>query len=123
VYCADVVEISSSDDDIDYNDDDIELLRSDDKVDEASDGETETSGNHVDDALNQHDASGRVLVNIGHPPDEPDIFLAPQTAAAVKPHQVCSFKCFEESSNVVLAMFLILNLVFADKFTDDSCRI
>ena len=83
---ADVVEISSSDDE----GDDVQLLaRVEDQVDEASDGEAETSGNHVNDALNQHDCSGRVLVNIGHPADEPDIFLPPQIAAAVKPHQVC----------------------------------
>jgi len=83
---ADVVEISSSDDE----NNDIQLLTSDeDKVDDASDGEADTSGNHVNDALNQCDCSGRVLVNIGHPPDEPDVFLPPQIAAAVKPHQVC----------------------------------
>ena len=31
---------------------------------------------------------GRVLVNVGHPPEERDVFLAPQIAAAAKPHQV-----------------------------------
>ena len=83
---TDVVEISSSDDE-----DDIQVVASNDNdnVDEDSDGETETSGNHDNDALNQRDASGHVLVNIGHPANEPDIFLAPQIAAAVKPHQVC----------------------------------
>lgn len=83
VLCADVVEISSSEDE----DNDVQLVTSDDRVDEVSDAELETC-NHVNDALNQHDASGRVLVNIGHPPDELDIFLPPQVAAAVKPHQV-----------------------------------
>ena len=88
---ADVVEISSSDED----DSEIQLLTADDadELDEASDADLETSGNHVNDALNQPDSSGRVLVNIGHPPNEPDIFLAPQMAAAVKPHQVCSSVC------------------------------
>ena len=82
-----MVEISSSDDE----DHEIQLLASDDDDDvvaEASDDEMETSGNHVNDELNQCDASGRVLVNIGHPPDECDIYLPPQLAAAVKPHQV-----------------------------------
>ena len=32
---------------------------------------------------------GRVLVNAGHASTEEDIFLAPQIAQAVKPHQVC----------------------------------
>ena len=27
-------------------------------------------------------------VNLGHPPEDPDIYLPPQITAAVKPHQV-----------------------------------
>ena len=46
------------------------------------------SGSHVNDDMNQPDSEGRVLVNVGHPPNEPDIFLAPQLAYVVKPHQV-----------------------------------
>ena len=33
-------------------------------------------------------SDGRILVNVGHPPGEEDIFLAPQIARVVKPHQV-----------------------------------
>ena len=33
---------------------------------------------------------GRVLVNAGHASQEEDIYLAPQIARAVKPHQVCT---------------------------------
>ena len=33
-------------------------------------------------------SDGRVLVNEGHTPSEADVFLAPQIAAIVKPHQV-----------------------------------
>jgi len=81
-----VVEISSSDDE-------IQLLGSDDDKDDddgiASGNEIESvDGSHANDELNRHDAVGRVLVNIGHPPEESDIFLPPQIAAAVKPHQV-----------------------------------
>ena len=43
---------------------------------------------HADDALNQPDARGRVLVNVDHPRAEDDAYLAPQLARAVKPHQV-----------------------------------
>lgn len=50
--------------------------------------DTNNSGSHIDDALNQPDEQGRVLVNIGHPADEPDIFLAPQIAKYIKRHQV-----------------------------------
>ena len=54
--------------------------------DEADD--PNNSGMHVDDSLNVPDRSGRVLVNIGHPDNEPDIFLASQLARTVKPHQI-----------------------------------
>ncbi len=42
----------------------------------------------MNDDMNQPDSAGRVLVNVGHPPNEPDIFLAPQLGYSVKPHQV-----------------------------------
>uniref|UniRef100_A0A3P9LQ92 RAD54 like 2 n=1 Tax=Oryzias latipes TaxID=8090 RepID=A0A3P9LQ92_ORYLA len=51
-------------------------------------GSEESSGAHINDALNLPDAQGRVLVNINHPAEEKDIFLAPQLARAVKPHQI-----------------------------------
>lgn len=34
--------------------------------------------------------SADILVNIGHMPDEQDIFLPPQIAKVIKPHQVCT---------------------------------
>ncbi|KAM3617680.1 uncharacterized protein V6R79_009577 [Siganus canaliculatus] len=48
----------------------------------------EPSGAHTNDALNQPDAQGQVLVNLNHPATEEDIFLSPQLARAVKPHQI-----------------------------------
>lgn len=83
------MEISSSEDEENEDDDDDLIVMSD--VDEGlDDGEedAENSGSHVNDAMNRPDANGCVLVNVGHPPDEADIFLAPQLASAVKPHQV-----------------------------------
>ena len=50
--------------------------------------ESEPGGAHANDALNLPDSQGRVLVNLSHPPSETDIFLTPQLARAVKPHQV-----------------------------------
>lgn len=50
--------------------------------------ESEPSGAHANDALNQPDTQGRVLVNLNHPESEKDIFLSAQLARAVKPHQV-----------------------------------
>ncbi|RXG58736.1 Helicase ARIP4 [Armadillidium vulgare] len=46
------------------------------------------SGAHINDDFNVSDAQGRVLVNVGHPEKEEDIFLAPQLSSAVKPHQI-----------------------------------
>ncbi|XP_036434556.1 helicase ARIP4-like isoform X2 [Colossoma macropomum] len=48
----------------------------------------ESSGAHVNDALNQPDAQGRVLINVNHPADENDLYLSPQLSHAVKPHQI-----------------------------------
>ncbi|XP_076857381.1 helicase ARIP4-like, partial [Brachyhypopomus gauderio] len=48
----------------------------------------ESSGAHVNDAFNQSDSRGRVLVNLNHPTDESDLYLSPQLARAVKPHQI-----------------------------------
>uniref|UniRef100_A0AAQ6ACE2 RAD54 like 2 n=1 Tax=Amphiprion ocellaris TaxID=80972 RepID=A0AAQ6ACE2_AMPOC len=80
---ADVIELSSGDEDA--------LQISSESADEDADGapgSEESSGAHINDALNLPDAQGRVLVNINHPAEEKDIFLAPQLARAVKPHQI-----------------------------------
>ncbi|XP_076125390.1 helicase ARIP4 isoform X1 [Alosa pseudoharengus] len=82
----DVIELSSGDDDA--------LQISSDSDDEDKDdrsgtpGADESSGAHVNDAHNQPDPQGRVLVNMNHPPEEADLYLAPQLARAVKPHQI-----------------------------------
>lgn len=59
----------------------------------ASDGEGDVidlnnCGVHVNDALNVPDGEGRVLVNVGHPEEDPDIFLCDHLAANIKPHQI-----------------------------------
>lgn len=78
-----MIELSSGDEDA--------LQISSESADEdpdAAHGTEESSGAHINDALNMPDGQGRVLVNINHPAEEKDIFLAPQLARAVKPHQV-----------------------------------
>lgn len=80
---TDIIELSSGDEDA--------LQISSESADEDADGATgseESSGAHINDTLNMPDAHGQVLVNINHPPEEKDIYLAPQLARAVKPHQV-----------------------------------
>ncbi|XP_068170977.1 helicase ARIP4 [Antennarius striatus] len=79
----DIIELSSGDEDA--------LQISSESADEDADGANiseESSGAHVNDALNLPDAQGRVLVNINHPAEEKDLYLAPQLAKAVKPHQI-----------------------------------
>lgn len=79
VVDGDVIELSSDEDDV--------LLTKDEDSD-VDPEDPNNAGNHINDALNIHDDFGRVLVNIGHPSDEPDIFLAPQIARYIKKHQV-----------------------------------
>ncbi|XP_056260191.1 helicase ARIP4 [Seriola aureovittata] len=79
----DIIELSSGDEDA--------LQISSESADEDADGTTgseESSGAHINDAMNLPDAQGQVLVNINHPAEEKDIYLAPQLARAVKPHQI-----------------------------------
>ncbi|XP_015246071.1 PREDICTED: helicase ARIP4-like [Cyprinodon variegatus] len=79
----DIIELSSGEEDTMHI-----SSESADEDGEAARGSEESSGAHINDALNLPDAQGRVLVNINHPPEEKDIYLAPQLARAVKPHQV-----------------------------------
>lgn len=58
-----------------------------DHGDETED-DPSNSGMHTNDEFNQPDEQGRVVVNIGHPENEPDVFLAPQIARIIKPHQI-----------------------------------
>ncbi|XP_054472230.1 helicase ARIP4 isoform X2 [Anoplopoma fimbria] len=79
----DIIELSSGDEDA--------FQISSESADEDADGSAaseESSGAHINDAMNLPDAQGRVLVNISHPAEEKDIYLAPQLAKAVKPHQI-----------------------------------
>lgn len=78
---SEVIELSSGEEDT------LHIVDSSESVSE-DDEEEEKGGTHVNDVLNQCDALGRVLVNLNHPPEEENVFLAPQLARAVKPHQV-----------------------------------
>ncbi|XP_077998526.1 helicase ARIP4-like [Glandiceps talaboti] len=63
-------------------------VRDDDDDDDDDDNELEDNGLHTNDDLNQRDILGRVLLNPNHPFGEQDVFLAPQIARHVKPHQI-----------------------------------
>lgn len=81
---TEVIELSSGEEES------LQIVDSGDSTNEVDDAEIggENSGSHVNDTVNLPDAFGRVLVNINHPPNEKDLFLAPQLAQVVKPHQV-----------------------------------
>lgn len=82
----DVVTISSSSE---SSDDDCIVL-SDPSGEEETDNDDDpaNSGMHTNDRYNVADEHGRVLVNVGHPETEPDVYLAPQVARVIKPHQI-----------------------------------
>jgi len=93
----DIIELSSGDEDT--------LQISSESTDEDADGAAaseESSGAHINDAMNLPDAQGQVLVNISHPAEEKDLYLAPQLARAVKPHQVCPQACSPSNTQKVL---------------------
>jgi hypothetical protein len=64
------VTISSSDDDC--------MIVSGGSEAESEPEDPTNSGLHTNDVFNIPDAQGQVLINVGHPKNEPDIFLAPQ---------------------------------------------
>jgi RAD54-like protein 2 len=98
------VTISSSSDD-----DDCILLSEPSSGDEGEPVDDPTnSGMHTNDLYNIPDEQGRVLVNVGHPAEEPELFLAPQIARIIKPHQVCSPEVLYSTFNAFMVFKDIL---------------
>ncbi|CAG5116066.1 unnamed protein product [Candidula unifasciata] len=93
---SDVITLSSDSENSegldDDESDDVVMVPSDesDSEEDEDDGpeDINNGGSHINDTLNLPDTDGRVQVNIGHPAEDPDIFLAPQIAQAIKPHQI-----------------------------------
>ncbi|CAE1328762.1 RAD54L2 [Acanthosepion pharaonis] len=81
---TDIIELS--------DDDDVVMIKSDEEPEEEEEEEEEEDmdnvGTHINDSMNQKDEQGRVLINIGHPEGDPDVFLASQIAEVIKPHQI-----------------------------------
>ncbi|KAH8413851.1 hypothetical protein KR222_009929, partial [Zaprionus bogoriensis] len=71
----------------DSSDDDCILLSEEEEDFNESDDAT-NSGMHVKDLYNIPDEYGRVVVNIAHPEGEETLYLAPQIAKVIKPHQI-----------------------------------
>ncbi|XP_066155921.1 helicase ARIP4 [Euwallacea fornicatus] len=77
------IEVSSDDDCIVVSESEADQNMEDEDQDDPS-----NSGMHTNDEFNLPDEQGRVLVNVGHTEDEPDVFVAPQIARIIKPHQI-----------------------------------
>lgn len=74
-----VVDSSSDSDDC--------IILSDEEEEEAEEDD-DNSGEHTNDLYNKKDAEGRVIVNVGHGENESNVFVAPQIARIIKPHQI-----------------------------------
>ncbi|XP_072386765.1 uncharacterized protein [Diabrotica undecimpunctata] len=74
--------------DISSDDDCIVVSEPEEEEEETDHDDPTNSGMHTNDQFNQPDEQGRVLVNVGHPEGEPDVFVAPQIARIIKPHQI-----------------------------------
>lgn len=74
--------------DISSDDDCIVVSEPEDEEEETDHDDPTNSGMHTNDQFNQPDEQGRVLVNVGHPEGEPDVFVAPQISRIIKPHQI-----------------------------------
>ena len=89
-----IIDISSGEDDDDCvmvhseEEDEDEDLSDEDHA-EAED--MNNSGSHINDMYNIPDKDGRVIVNVGHPTSDPDIYLSALIARNIKPHQVIHF--------------------------------
>ncbi|XP_056640341.1 uncharacterized protein LOC130447506 isoform X1 [Diorhabda sublineata] len=70
------------------SDDDCIVVSEPEEEEEETEDDPTNSGMHTNDQFNQPDEQGRVLVNVGHPEGEPDVFVAPQISRIIKPHQI-----------------------------------
>ncbi|XP_064542728.1 helicase ARIP4 isoform X1 [Drosophila montana] len=73
---------------IDDSSDDDCILLSEEEDDLIESDDATNSGMHVKDLYNIPDENGRVVVNIAHPEGEETLYLAPQIAKVIKPHQI-----------------------------------
>ncbi|XP_039483886.1 helicase ARIP4 isoform X1 [Drosophila santomea] len=76
----------------DSSDDDCILLSEEEEEEDDEDlnesDDATNSGMHVKDIYNVPDENGQVVVNMAHPEGEETLYLAPQIAKVIKPHQI-----------------------------------
>ena len=89
--CGGFLKVTDSPGDIELKETTMEMVESDSDdcvVLSPSQYHDELDKEGKDDDSYVPDELGRVLVNVAHPAEDADVFLAPQIARAVKPHQV-----------------------------------
>lgn len=78
---------TSNEDENDDDEDDCQILTESEHLqDEMS--RKKYRGLHMNDELNVPDADGQVLINVSHPPEDPDVYLLPFLAKNIKTHQI-----------------------------------
>lgn len=97
--------ISSSSSD---EDDCIVISGGEEEEEEEEEEDPTNSGMHTNDTYNVPDDQGRVLINVGKPDNEPEVFLAPQIARIIKPHQV-HFNSSVTITLISLGIFVLNN--------------
>ena len=98
-------------------------------TDDAEEFDINTCGVHANDELNISDMEGRVLINVGHPPEDADVYLSDELTRMIKPHQIGGVRFmydnivetqtkFKTSSGVgcILAHSMGLGKTFSDNF-------
>ncbi|KAK5645457.1 hypothetical protein RI129_006757 [Pyrocoelia pectoralis] len=80
---AATIDLSSDDDCVVVSETEADTGNDDEMIEDPA-----NSGMHTNDEFNQPDEQGRVVINIGHPDGEPDIYVASQIARIIKPHQI-----------------------------------
>jgi len=73
------------------------LISSSESEDEKAASDSSEDCTNLLSVANIKSENGNIVVNIGHMPDEPDIFLPPQIAKVIKPHQIIGVRFLYEN--------------------------
>lgn len=98
---------------VDSSSDSDDCIILSDEEDDAEEEDENNSGEHTNDVYNQRDAEGRVVINVGHGEHESNIYVAPQIARIIKPHQIGGVRFLFDN--------IIESLELFDKSTGFGC--
>lgn len=98
---------------VDSSSDSDDCIILSDEEDDAEEDDENNSGEHTNDVYNQRDIEGRVVINVGHGEHESNIYVAPQIARIIKPHQIGGVRFLFDN--------IIESLELFDKSTGFGC--